>query len=90
MTITEKTIDLTPTWVGVMPGIIAALRDGSETGQKIAREELMVLAAQVDLVNLRLKNVVVLLEAVVACKTQITPEVEAVVQQVIAKLRGQE
>lgn len=46
-----KTIDLTPTWAGIMPGIISILENGSEDGRKIAREELMKLARQVDTLN---------------------------------------
>lgn len=46
-----KTIDLTPTWAGIMPGIISILENGNEDGRKIAREELMNLAKQVDSLN---------------------------------------
>ena len=46
-----KTIDLTPTWSGIMPGIISILENGNEDGRKIAREELMNLAKQVDSLN---------------------------------------
>ncbi len=46
-----KTINLTPTWSGIMPGIIQVLENGSEEGRKIAREELMSLAKQVDELN---------------------------------------
>jgi len=43
-----KTIDLTPTWAGILPGLIAALQDGTATGQKIAREELAKMARLAD------------------------------------------
>ena len=42
------TIDLTPTWVSTMPVLIAALEDGTETGKKAAREELMRAARILD------------------------------------------
>ena len=43
-----QTIDLTPTWVAIMPVLIAALQDGTHEGQKSAREELMRAAAILD------------------------------------------
>jgi len=46
-----KTIKLTPTWRGIMPGIIQVLENGTEEGRKIAREELMRIAAQLDELN---------------------------------------
>lgn len=46
-----KTIDMTPTWTGIMPGLLAVLEDGTETGKKLAREELMDLARKVDALN---------------------------------------
>ncbi len=38
------TIDLTPTWRGVMPILLFALRNGTEEGQRLAEVELMRLA----------------------------------------------
>lgn len=46
-----KTFDLTPTWAGIMPGLIAALQNGTHAGQGMARAELMRLAASVDALN---------------------------------------
>lgn len=46
-----KTIDLTPTWAGVMPLLMAVLESGSEEGKREAREELMRLAKAMDEVN---------------------------------------
>lgn len=48
---TKFTIDLTPTWEGMMPAIIAVLQNGSAKGQAIAIEELMKLAKSVDAMN---------------------------------------
>lgn len=44
-------IDATPTWEGVMPILFAALESGTDEGKRIAREELMKLARQVDSIN---------------------------------------
>lgn len=41
-------IDLTPTWVAVMPVFIMALESGTATGRAAAREELMRVAALAD------------------------------------------
>lgn len=46
-----ETIDLTPTWEGILPGLIAALRYGTAEGQQIAEEELTKLARFADAVN---------------------------------------
>jgi hypothetical protein len=48
---TVGTIDLTPTWRGVMPILIAGITDGNETGQRIATEELYRLADIADAAN---------------------------------------
>lgn len=48
---TPDTIDMTPTWAGIMPGLIASLTHGTPIGQKIASEELMRLARLVDAAN---------------------------------------
>lgn len=39
-----RTIDITPTWRGIMPVLIEGIRHGTPEGQRIAREELMRLA----------------------------------------------
>lgn len=41
-------IDMTPNWSGIMPALMAVLEDGTETGKKEVRAELMRLAAEVD------------------------------------------
>jgi hypothetical protein len=48
-----KTIDCTPTWVGLMPALLAVLEDGTEKGKKLAREELMDLARKIDAINVK-------------------------------------
>lgn len=45
------TIDLTPTWRAILPILILALTDGTETGRKIAREELARMADAADAYN---------------------------------------
>lgn len=44
-------IDATPTWAGLMPALFAVFENGTETGKKLAREELMDLARKVDAMN---------------------------------------
>ncbi len=60
MTDTEKrqigTIDMTPTWAGIMPALIAVLENGTETGKIAARAELMDLAASVDRSNAKIRE----------------------------------
>ncbi len=46
-----KVIDMTPTWTGIMPAILAVLEDGTPKGKMLAREELMELARKVDALN---------------------------------------
>lgn len=46
-----RTIDCTPTWAGLMPALFAILENGTETGKRQAREELMDLARKVDALN---------------------------------------
>lgn len=46
-----RTLDLTPTWAGLMPALIALLQDGTAEGQKTAREELARLARGMDSAN---------------------------------------
>lgn len=43
-----KMINLTPTWLGLLPGIIAVLEDGTDAGKKICREELRKMAKAAD------------------------------------------
>jgi len=45
------TIDITPTWTGLMPAFIAVLEGGGETGKDMARQELFKLAQAVDHTN---------------------------------------
>lgn len=46
-----RTMDLTPTWAGLMPALFAILENGTELGKTQAREELMDLARKVDAMN---------------------------------------
>lgn len=43
-----ETIDATPSWSGILPALIAALRNGSPTGQAIAEAELKRMADLAD------------------------------------------
>jgi hypothetical protein len=43
-----KSINLTPTWEGILPALLAVLEDGTETGKKLAREELKRMAKIAD------------------------------------------
>lgn len=45
------TVDLTPTWVGVLPIYITALTEGTPKGQQMAQEELRFMARVADLFN---------------------------------------
>jgi hypothetical protein len=53
-----KYVDMTPTWEGAMRTYIYILENkgASERGKKIAREELMRLARDVDTMNKENKN----------------------------------
>jgi hypothetical protein len=46
-----ETIELTPTWQGVLPILLAALEDGTKEGKRIAREELRRMAEAADKFN---------------------------------------
>ena len=46
-----KTIDITPTWVEIMPVIIMAIENGTSEGKENAKAELMELAKKVDQAN---------------------------------------
>ncbi|CAB4139955.1 hypothetical protein UFOVP408_44 [uncultured Caudovirales phage] len=43
-----KTIDVTPTWTAILPLLIAAIQDGTPSGQNAATRELMRLAQMMD------------------------------------------
>ena len=47
----KKTIDMTPTWGSLMPGIIAVLQNGTPEGQGIAIAELTKAATALDAYN---------------------------------------
>lgn len=51
-----QTINLTPTWEGILPGLLAALTDGGPEGQQIAREELTRMAKIADAYVAKLKH----------------------------------
>lgn len=42
------TIDLTPTWAGLLPALLAAVSDGTAEGRQIAMEELKRMAGAAD------------------------------------------
>ncbi len=42
------TIDLTPTWSGVLPVLLAALTEGTEEGRRLAKIELARMARIAD------------------------------------------
>ncbi len=46
-----RTLDLTPTWSGLLPALLAAYENGGTTGRQIAREELTRLARIADETN---------------------------------------
>lgn len=50
-----KYIDLTPTWAGLMPGLLLVLEAGTDAGKQIAREELFRLAKGMDELNAQRK-----------------------------------
>lgn len=41
-------IDVTPSWEGILPYLVVILRDGSDEGQRMAREELHRMARLAD------------------------------------------
>jgi len=45
---TTETIDITPTWVGILPALVAVIRHGTPGGRDAAIAELQRLAATVD------------------------------------------
>lgn len=51
-----KTIDLTPTWSGLLPALIAVIQNGKPEGQRLAIEELRRMAQAADQLNVELKT----------------------------------
>jgi hypothetical protein len=49
-----RTIDITPTWEGLMPVMIALVKEGN----KVAEDELMKLARSVDQRNAEMKETI--------------------------------
>ena len=47
----RQKVDITPSWTALMPCLIAALQNGTQAGQDMARSELMRLASEVDKLN---------------------------------------
>jgi hypothetical protein len=47
----SRTIDITPTWKGVLPMLLAAWRDGNDKGRAMALEDLRRMAEAADLWN---------------------------------------
>lgn len=50
------TIDLTPTWSGLMPAFFNVLEGGDAEGKAMAKEQLMGLALAVDRSNAKAKE----------------------------------
>lgn len=46
-----ETIDLTPTWSGILPGLLAVIENGTGEGRRLAREELARMAQAADKYN---------------------------------------
>lgn len=46
-----KMINVTPTWEGLMPGLLNILETGNKQGKEMVRAELMDLARNVDKIN---------------------------------------
>jgi hypothetical protein len=44
----RETIDITPTWQGILPAILMVLDNGSDAGKNIARDELKRMATLAD------------------------------------------
>lgn len=51
----SKSIDITPTWAGLLPLLLAAITDGTDKGGKVAREELARMAEAADRWNAHCK-----------------------------------
>ncbi len=48
---TTEIIDITPTWVGILPALVAVIQNGTPQGRAAATAELQRLAATVDAMN---------------------------------------
>ncbi len=46
---TTKTIDLTPTWAGLLPALLALYSNGDVQGRKFAFDELVRMAQTADI-----------------------------------------
>lgn len=53
---TTDTLDITPTWVGILPAIVAVIQNGTPQGRAAAISELQRLAATVDAMNERARK----------------------------------
>ncbi len=53
-----ETIDVTPTWSGILPALLTVYSDGNKDGKQIAIEELKRMAELADLYVKSQKNVV--------------------------------
>lgn len=51
MSAARLTIDLTPTWVSLLPMLLASYTDGNDKGRAIALEELKRMATAADAYN---------------------------------------
>jgi hypothetical protein len=51
-----ETIDVTPTWSGILPALLLVLENGDPAGKKVAREELQNMARIADLFVTAQKN----------------------------------
>ena len=47
----NATIDITPTWAGILPALIFVIRDGTPEGQRAAMTELQRMAQAADRLN---------------------------------------
>jgi len=52
-----RTVDITPTWTGVLPVLLAALQDGTPKGKAMAIDELRNMALAADEWNKHCKRV---------------------------------
>lgn len=62
MTEERTTIDVTPTWAGLLPVLLAIIQDGTSEGQRNAREELRRMAQAADRWNKAAKHLRPLLD----------------------------
>lgn len=47
----RRTVDFTPTWTAILPMLLVGIKDGNETGRRIAMEELFRMAHAADMWN---------------------------------------